>query len=75
MTWTRRNVAATIAREGLRARVLEMDVVYCGGGDVAALMEIPTAELARMTRGRAVDLALEPAAGMGPSETWQEVGG
>jgi len=39
--------------------VLEMDVVYCGGGDVDALVEVPTEELARVTRAEPVDLALE----------------
>jgi len=40
-------------------RVPEIDVVYCGGGDVDALAEVPTEELLRVTRGRVVDLALE----------------
>jgi len=39
--------------------VLEVDVVYCGGGDVDALLEVPTEELARVTGAEAVDLALE----------------
>jgi Cys-tRNA(Pro) deacylase len=39
--------------------VLEVDVVYCGGGDVDALLEVPTGELARVTRAVPVDLALE----------------
>jgi len=39
--------------------VLEMDVVYCGGGDVDALVEVPTGELARVTRAVPVNLALE----------------
>ena len=38
--------------------VLEVDVVYCGGGDVDALLEVPTEELARITRAMPVDLAL-----------------
>jgi Cys-tRNA(Pro) deacylase len=38
--------------------VLEVDVVYCGGGDVDALLEVPTEELARVTRAMPVDLAL-----------------
>ena len=38
--------------------VLEVDVVYCGGGDVDALLEVPTEELARITGAEAVDLAL-----------------
>jgi Cys-tRNA(Pro) deacylase len=38
--------------------VLEVDVVYCGGGDVDALLEVPTGELARITRAMPVDLAL-----------------
>ena len=40
-------------------KVLEVEVVYCGGGDVDALLEVPTEELARVTRAEAVDLALE----------------
>lgn len=40
-------------------RVLEMDVVYCGGGDTDALLEVPTDELARVTGAEAVALALE----------------
>jgi len=40
-------------------QVLEVDMVYCGGGDVDALLEVPTEELARITRAEAVDLALE----------------
>ena len=39
-------------------KVLEVDVVYCGGGDVDALLEVPTEELARITRAMPVDLAL-----------------
>jgi len=39
--------------------VFEVDVVYCGGGDVDALLEVPTEELARVTGAEAVDLALE----------------
>jgi len=39
--------------------VLEVDVVYCGGGDVDALLEVPTEELARVTGAKPVDLALE----------------
>jgi len=39
--------------------VLEVDVVYCGGGDGNALLEVPTEELARVTGAEAVDLALE----------------
>jgi len=39
-------------------KVLEVDVVYCGGGDVDALLEVPTEELARITRSMPVDLAL-----------------
>ena len=39
--------------------VLEVDVVYCGGGDVDALLEVPTEELARVTRAKPIDLALE----------------
>ena len=39
--------------------VLEMDVVYCGGGDTDALLEVPTDELARVTGAEAVNLALE----------------
>jgi prolyl-tRNA editing enzyme YbaK/EbsC (Cys-tRNA(Pro) deacylase) len=39
--------------------VLEVDVVYCGGGDVDALVEVPTEELARITRAVPVDLALQ----------------
>jgi Cys-tRNA(Pro) deacylase len=38
--------------------VLEVDVVYCGGGDVDALLEVPTEELARVTGAMPVDLAL-----------------
>ena len=38
--------------------VLEMDVVYCGGGDVDALLEIPTEELLRVTQAQMVDLSL-----------------
>jgi len=38
--------------------VLKVDVVYCGGGDVDALLEVPTEELARITRAEPVDLAL-----------------
>jgi prolyl-tRNA editing enzyme YbaK/EbsC (Cys-tRNA(Pro) deacylase) len=40
-------------------KVLDMDVVYCGGGDVDALLEVPTEELARVTGAEAVDLTLE----------------
>jgi len=40
-------------------RVLEVDVVYCGGGDVDALLEVPTEELARVTGAETVALALE----------------
>ena len=40
-------------------KVLEVDVVYCGGGDVDALLEVPTEELARITGAEPVDLALE----------------
>ena len=39
-------------------KVLEVDVVYCGGGDVDALLEVPTEELARVTRAMPVDLAI-----------------
>jgi Cys-tRNA(Pro) deacylase len=39
-------------------QVLEVDMVYCGGGDVDALVEVPTEELARVTRAEAVDLSL-----------------
>jgi Cys-tRNA(Pro) deacylase len=39
-------------------QVLEVDMVYCGGGDVDALLEVPTEELARITRAMPVDLAL-----------------
>ncbi|MCX5649542.1 MAG: YbaK/EbsC family protein [Planctomycetota bacterium] len=39
-------------------QVLEVDMVYCGGGDGDALLEVPTEELARVTRAEAVDLAL-----------------
>jgi Cys-tRNA(Pro) deacylase len=39
-------------------QVLEVDMVYCGGGDVDALLEVPTEELARVTGAEAVDLAL-----------------
>jgi len=39
-------------------KVLEVEVVYCGGGDVDALLEVPTEELARITRAMPVDLAL-----------------
>ena len=39
--------------------VLEVEVVYCGGGDVDTLLEVPTEELARVTRAETVDLALE----------------
>jgi Cys-tRNA(Pro) deacylase len=39
-------------------KVLEVEVVYCGGGDVDALLEVPTEELARVTRAMPVDLAL-----------------
>jgi len=38
--------------------VLEVDVVYCGGGDVDALLEVPTEELARITEAMPIDLAL-----------------
>ncbi|HET6441806.1 MAG TPA: YbaK/EbsC family protein [Phycisphaerae bacterium] len=38
--------------------VLEVDVVYCGGGDVDALLAVPTEELARITRAMPVGLAL-----------------
>jgi len=38
--------------------VLAVDVVYCGGGDVDALLEVPTEELARITRAVAIDLTL-----------------
>lgn len=37
-----------------------IDVVYCGGGEVDALVEVSTAELVRASRGRIVDLGLEP---------------
>jgi len=39
--------------------VLEVDVVYCGGGDTDALLEVPTEELARVTCAEHADLALE----------------
>jgi len=38
---------------------LEVDVVYCGGGDTDALLEVPTDELARVTGAETVALALE----------------
>lgn len=37
-----------------------IDVVYCGGGEVDALVEVSTAELVRASRGRIVDLEMEP---------------
>jgi len=40
-------------------KVLDVDVVYCGGGDTDALLEAPTEELARITGAEPVDLALE----------------
>ena len=49
----------TVVPANMDPGVLEMDVVYCGGGDVDALVEVPTGELARVTRAVPVDLALE----------------
>jgi Cys-tRNA(Pro) deacylase len=40
-------------------KVLEVDMVYCGGGDVDALLEVPTEELARVTGAEPVDLTLQ----------------
>ena len=39
-------------------QVLEVDVVCCGGGDVDALLEVPTEELSRITEAMPIDLAL-----------------
>jgi len=39
-------------------RVLEIDTVYCGGGDVDALLEVPTDELVRVTCSELTDLAI-----------------
>jgi len=41
------------------SHVLEVDTVYGGGGEVDALLEVPTAELLTITRGKVADLALE----------------
>jgi len=38
--------------------VLEVPVVYCGGGEVDALLEISTEELGRVTGAEVVDLVL-----------------
>ncbi len=40
-------------------RVLAVETVYGGGGEVDALVEVPTAELLAVTGGQVVDLALE----------------
>lgn len=52
---------ATAVPAYIDPRVLEVDLVYCGGGDVDALLEVPTAELARVTSAEVVDLAMESA--------------
>jgi Cys-tRNA(Pro) deacylase len=38
--------------------VLEVEKVYCGGGDVDALLEVPTDELLRVTQAEVADLVL-----------------
>jgi Cys-tRNA(Pro) deacylase len=40
-------------------RVMEVDTVFGGGGEVDALVEAPTEELLAVTRGTVADLAIE----------------